>query len=107
MATCLDCIHRSVCIKREKSISRDPMKCGYKCPDFKNSANVAEVKHGEWIEENHKSYLVHPVKYDDNGEPILQDYTSYKCSLCGRVEEHKEPYCNCGAKMCGQKGGTE
>ena len=48
-----------------------------------------------------ESYLVHPMKYNDNGEPILQEYISYKCSLCGRIENDKEPYCNCGAKMDG------
>ena len=47
MATCKDCIHWAVCGRREKSISLDPMKSGYKCPDFKNKADVQEVKHGE------------------------------------------------------------
>ena len=26
----------------------------------------------------------------------------YKCSICGRREGSKEPYCNCGAKMDSQ-----
>ena len=54
------------------------------------AADVAEVRHGEWREE--KEY------YDD-------DYSEcnvrkvFACSLCGRTEKRKEPYCNCGAKM--------
>lgn len=24
----------------------------------------------------------------------------YKCSVCGRREPTKEPYCNCGARAC-------
>lgn len=24
---------------------------------------------------------------------------SFRCPLCGRIEERQEPYCNCGAKM--------
>lgn len=52
MATCKDCIHWAVCGRREKSISLDPMKSGYKCPDFKNKADVAEVKRGHWRDDS-------------------------------------------------------
>jgi len=46
------------------------------------------VKHGRW-------------------EPILDGVwnlpmpvlSGYRCSECGRIENEKEPYCNCGAKM--------
>lgn len=41
-------------------------------------ADVEEVKHGKWVSDEHKLY---------------------SCSLCGRLERYKEPYCNCGAKM--------
>ena len=41
--TCKDCVHYEVCNKRQNSISLDPMKCGYKCPDFKNKANFVEL----------------------------------------------------------------
>lgn len=30
--------------------------------------------------------------------PVLQ---GWRCSECGRTEQEKEPYCNCGAKMEG------
>ena len=63
------------------------------------TADVVEVVHGEWIEYRGQSYLVHPMKYDEYGCPILQEYVGYKCSECGRAESKKEPYCHCGAKM--------
>lgn len=60
---------------------------------------MSQQSEGVWIEEEHESYLVHPMKYDENGEPILQKYTVLKCSECGREENKKEPFCHCGAKM--------
>ena len=64
------------------------------CEDFINTADVAEVKHGEWI----------PVQYTYFG------LKRYECSECKddeywqkRYLEHKEKYCpNCGAKMDGK-----
>ena len=63
------------------------------------AADVELVRHGKWIEHHGQSYLVLPMKYDEDGEPILQPYISYECSICGRRESVKEPYCHCGAKM--------
>ena len=82
MATCKDCFHYDVCHTRQKGISLDPMKCGYKCPDFKNKSAFQEVKHGQW--EN-----------------------NLYCSACGYVYDTGEyknshNYCpNCGALMDG------
>lgn len=55
------------------------------------TADVEEVKHGNWLDRSDKGIIsmTHP----------------YVCSRCGRVEAIKEPYCNCGAKMYG--GDTE
>ena len=53
------------------------------------TADVAPVVHGEWIERSDKG--------------ILNMRCPYMCNICGRVEELKEPYCNCGAKMDGGK----
>lgn len=61
------------------------------------AADVVEVRHGRWVPEIHHTYL--PVEYDDAGGPILHEYTSYRCSLCGREETKEEPYCHCGARM--------
>jgi hypothetical protein len=59
------------------------------------AADVAEVKHGYWKEETEY--------YDDDwGECNVREV--FECSLCGRTERRKEPYCNCGAKM-DEKGG--
>ena len=44
------------------------------------------VRHGRWVT---KTY------YDEDG--YKDEY--YVCSECGRPEEYKQPYCNCGAKM--------
>lgn len=50
------------------------------------TADVAPVVHGRWVKEVYR-------------DPYGADWTKYHCSLCGRVEIKKEPYCNCGAKM--------
>ena len=52
--------------------------------------DVVGVKHGEWNEET--EYYA-----DDYSECNVRKV--YACSLCGRMEKRKEPYCNCGAKM--------
>ena len=62
-------------------------------------ADVEEVRHGKWIpnelETSQQQY------FDGVYQVVTKRLTpiSYKCSLCGRVEEYQEPYCNCGAKM--------
>lgn len=57
----------------------------------------SQVRHGEWLEQTRETLI--PVEFDNNGDPILHKVIYYKCSLCGRIEGKKEPYCNCGAKM--------
>ena len=52
------------------------------------TADVEEVRHGEWIEEY---------------RGLCPREKVIICSLCGRMEERKEPYCHCGAKMDGGK----
>ena len=52
------------------------------------AADVEPVKRGRW-------------------EPVLEGVwnlptpvlVEWRCSQCGRTEQEKEPYCNCGAKM--------
>lgn len=52
--------------------------------------DVEKVRHGYWKEETEY--------YDDDwGECNVREV--FECSLCGRTERRKEPYCNCGAKM--------
>ena len=50
------------------------------------SADIAPVRHGRWITKQEK-------------DTFAGYLYSYECSECGRVEQCKEPYCNCGAKM--------
>lgn len=49
-------------------------------------ADVAPVVHGRWLPVN--GYW---------GPKIVR--RGYQCSLCGRIENQREPYCHCGAKM--------
>lgn len=55
------------------------------------TADVEEVKHGEWLD-NIK--VISTVGMTD-----IKALVGYRCSVCGREEVAKEPYCNCGAKM--------
>lgn len=51
-------------------------------------APIETTRHGHWIERSDKG--------------IVGDLRCpYRCSICGRVESLKEPYCNCGARMDG------
>ena len=50
------------------------------------AADVAPVRHGEW--EVHTEYAIFGLYQ-----------VGWRCSLCGRKESYKQPYCNCGAKM--------
>lgn len=49
-------------------------------------ADVALVVHGRWL----------PVN-GHWGPKIVR--RGYQCSLCGRIENQREPYCHCGARM--------
>lgn len=42
--SCKECMHYEVCIRRQNSISLNPMKCGYKCPEFKNKADFVDLE---------------------------------------------------------------
>jgi hypothetical protein len=57
-------------------------------------ADVVEMRHGEWREE---------VEYYDDEYSECNTRIVFACSLCGRTEKSKQPYCNCGAKMDGDK----
>ena len=80
-------------IKRADVLAKADYDANYRliitAKDVRNipRADVAEVKHGRWI-----PFL--------DGDSIMPE-RYYKCSKCGRVEEYKEPYCHCGAKMDG------
>ncbi len=56
--------------------------------DSISGADVEPVRHGEWIPHMINTFF-----------GPLQD--GWHCSLCGRQELYKQPYCNCGACMNG------
>lgn len=56
------------------------------------NAGYRKQSKGEWIEDT-ECYA------DDYSE--FNTRKVYACSLCGRTERRKQPYCNCGAKMKG------
>jgi hypothetical protein len=59
------------------------------------TADVVEVKHGTWLD--YKQKITTPAGVE------FEAVVGYRCSLCGRTEIKREPYCNCGAKMDGGK----
>lgn len=59
--------------------------------DNVSTADVVEVRHGKWIDDIRDITTVAGID--------RKSLVGYKCSVCGRSEIHKEPYCNCGAKM--------
>ncbi len=57
--------------------------------------DVEKVKRGEWLD------VIEEVNNTCAGI-TFKGFAGYKCSLCGRQEIRKEPYCHCGAKMDGR-----
>lgn len=55
-----------------------------------HAADVRPVVRGKWIE--------HYEPYS-TGEEWIEAQYGYECSICGRWEYEKEPFCNCGAMM--------
>lgn len=91
---------------------RDGVKIEHACDiGYHNGLNMAAsmainaptiearpVVRGEWIE------------YDcfccnSNGEPVVKTGSVFVCSVCGREERYREPFCNCGADMGGVDDG--
>ena len=54
------------------------------------------VRHGRWEAVTESVWNLQT--------PVLQ---GWRCSLCGRYEPQKEPYCHCGAKMDGGADNAE
>lgn len=77
----------------DADIAHEMLLRGYIINDVP-TVDVQEVRHGKWL----------PIKawFDDDYsiESENERYqTGWKCSLCGRIELMKEPYCHCGSKM--------
>ena len=108
--TCKDCIHSEICLEQYSQLNPDMMF--NECKKFKNKADYAEVKHGEWIIDNS---IEERTFYDTNYKILIT------CNICGNrhflgtqsyrkftQEDLKEDACRkyrycgeCGAKMDG------
>lgn len=89
---CKKCFHLQVCanvlkqqlyIREELFGEEDP-----KCEHFIPAADVAEVRHGEWV-----------IVFRSKSAFV------YECSECGHLELGTSDYCVCGAKMDGKVDG--
>lgn len=72
--------------------------CSHDCDVIKilrkiPAADVQPIVHGKWIGEDHSYWR----NYHSGARPVTK--IRYKCSVCGRTENQKEPFCNCGAYM--------
>lgn len=56
-------------------------------------ADVQPVVRGKWIGEDCSYWR----NYHSGVQPVRR--IRYKCSVCGRTENKKEQFCNCGADM--------
>lgn len=65
--------------------------CEEKKKNEQEAVDVEPVRHAHWI--MHDKTLA--VSFGESA--VVGHY--FECSSCGRIEDHKEPYCNCGAKM--------
>lgn len=67
------------------------------CEDIKNitTVDVEPVRHGEW------KVCCEEPSITPTSAGVSKFW--FECSLCGRRESQKEPYCHCGAKMDGGK----
>ena len=64
------------------------------------AADVVPVRHGRWIQhmESIETTVITASRVYEKGDSVQYGFT---CSECGRWEENREPFCNCGAKMQG------
>lgn len=94
---CINCFYMPMCMniaKGESTLTSEP------CSHFIASADVTEVRHGEWKGWTTSAFM----KIDDYGEPLYSDRKFYRCSQCHYGTVVKTKYCpNCGAKMDGKE----
>ena len=88
---CENCYHGKVCAERH--IYHDMI---VSCPHHIPTADVVEVKHGEWIEKFKEGFWYYDCPFCDDGYVLMER------------DENKPNYCgNCGAKMDGGKADNE
>lgn len=91
MSRCEDCIHYNLCLNlnsRQLAMILAGDKADERCKSFKSTADVVEVRHGEWITHTHFYecsncefiYETDVIAFDYN--PIT-DFDLHYCSVCG------------------------
>lgn len=94
-----DYISREAAIDVLCRIACGNVACGQEnCTAYDNmkaipAADVRHVTNGEWIGEDCSYWRC----YHSGARPVRR--IRYRCSVCGRTENWKEPFCNCGADM--------
>ena len=109
---CLTCIHGELCLYQQGGVNLSIIS--EDCEHYKPTADVVEMRHGEWIyKHRHRGGFDKMTTYDDFGNPhIVTIDNRYECeepycSVCGKLGGDFLNYCgNCGAKMDGGKNGT-
>lgn len=88
---CENCIHHDICDSYSGLDIVTFFPHNEDCEYFKDAADVAEVRHGYWIEH----------KRAEESEGLL--ISNFECSLCHDWERNESDYCpNCCAKMDGK-----
>ena len=92
MASCVECLHYNVCYKKPiRNVDTELVMIG-DCSDYKPTADVEEVRRGEWIEKFKDGFWYYDCPFCDDGYVVMER------------DENKPNYChNCGAKMDGGK----
>lgn len=99
MAECKKCVSEKVC--RYNDGHNLYCKEDYECPNFKNKADVVEVRHGEW---KMRGGLFRCSVCD--GKALLQDVGGTG-GFSHEYEQVKSSYCpHCLAKMDGKESGN-
>lgn len=79
--------------------------CNYPyCFRVKNTADHL-ISHGVTVRERGR-WKPHCETFDEDAAVGILGgtyQTGWQCSVCGRYELRKEPYCNCGADMRGEE----
>ena len=94
MSICKDCLHNEVC-KYGENRSNGMYCTGEKCKQYKPTADVVEVRHGEWetIPDCQPNRL---LAYRHICSECKNTYKDLNC--------HGHNYCHwCGAKMDGER----
>lgn len=93
---CEKCIHCDVCLLHEDNFMDDVVKNGF-CGKFRNTADVAEVKHGEW-----ETVVVYNDTCIATCSSCRQPVVERGCHATAFKLENE--FCRkCGAKMDGGK----